>query len=67
MWRTLTVGLLALVLTAGCYQNQCEIACADGFRATLADECDPEVTVSFAQSHGGTCSSEDKKDYWPFF
>lgn len=61
----LTVGLLALVLTAGCYTIECEITCADGFKIDVADECETSLTLSLAQDHGGSCVSEEHNNYWP--
>jgi hypothetical protein len=64
-YRSLTVGLLALVLTAGCYTIECEITCADGFKIDVADECESSLTVQLAVDHGGICVSEEHTNYWP--
>lgn len=62
-YKELAAGLVALVLTAGCYRTECEITCADGFEITTADECEDAVLVNLALDHGGSCSGHEH-DYW---
>lgn len=61
--KRLVVGLLALVLTAGCYRMECEITCADGFKITTADECEDWVMINLASDHGGSCSGDEQTYY----
>jgi hypothetical protein len=56
----LAFGLLALVLMAGCgIDTECEITCVDGFKTTIDDDCEENVTFALAQQHGGTCVAEE--------
>ena len=64
-YKLLVFGLPVLLLTAGCFGRECEIKCIDGFKITTADECEESVTLSLAQDHGGTCTAEEHRDYWP--
>ena len=57
--KQLAFGLLALVLTAGCYRTECEITCADGFTITTADECSDSPLSDLAKDHGGSCRGEE--------
>jgi hypothetical protein len=59
--QRLTVGLLALVLTAGCYKTECEVNCADGFNETADDNCGDVITPELAAAHGGSCTGKEKK------
>jgi hypothetical protein len=63
-YKLLVFELAVLLLTAGCYREECEIKCIDGFKITTADECEDSVTFSLAVDHGGTCSAEEHRDYW---
>jgi hypothetical protein len=59
--RRLMFGVLALVLTAGCYKTECEVSCADGFNETQDDKCSDVITPQLAAAHGGSCSGHEKK------
>jgi hypothetical protein len=59
--QRLTFGLLALVLTAGCYKTECEVSCADGFNETVDDKCGDVITPGLAAAHGGSCTGHEKK------
>jgi hypothetical protein len=56
------VGLLALVLTAGCGKS-CEVTCTDGFKKEwdFGNGCDDELVAELAKDHGGidNCRAEE--------
>lgn len=56
----LAVGLLTLLLTAGC-ETKCEIRCADGFKTTWPHECNDDLTNELAKDHGGSCTGDEHK------
>jgi hypothetical protein len=57
----LVFGLLALVMTTGCYKTECEVSCADGFNETQDDDCSDVITPQLAAAHGGSCTGHEKK------
>jgi hypothetical protein len=59
--KQLALGLLVLVLAAGCVSDdkECEITCVDGFKTTQDGSCSGVNLVAFAQQHGGQCTAEE--------
>ena len=59
--QRLAFGVLALVLTAGCYKTECEVSCADGFNETRDDDRGDVITPQLAAAHDGSCTGHEKK------
>jgi hypothetical protein len=60
----LAVGLLVLVLTAGCSDpggTDCEITCSDGFKTTEDGSCIAQISniIGLSRVHG-SCNGDEK-------